>query len=79
MKSLLGRWFGGANAPPETLQLEAPEYVRSGSSVSFRIREHFQSTYGLPVCNWYVYVGVGGILGALSLPTLVLMRLSRKR
>ncbi|HNV75146.1 MAG: hypothetical protein IPK33_29160 [Gemmatimonadetes bacterium] len=34
---------------------------------------------GLPVCNWYVYVGIGGILGALSLPTLVLMRLSRKR
>ena len=34
---------------------------------------------GLPVCNWYVYVGVGGLLGAFSLPVLVLKRLTRKR
>ncbi|MEP7384786.1 MAG: hypothetical protein ABI910_24155 [Gemmatimonadota bacterium] len=34
---------------------------------------------GLPVCNWYVYVGVGGLLGAVSLPLLVLRRLTRKR
>ena len=33
---------------------------------------------GLPVCNWYVYVGIGGILGALSLPTLVLRRLRQR-
>lgn len=34
---------------------------------------------GLPVCNWHVYVGVGGLIGALSLPWLVLNRLGRKR
>lgn len=33
---------------------------------------------GLPVCNWYVYVGIGGVLGALSLPALVLNRLRRR-
>lgn len=37
------------------------------------------SCEGLPVCNWYVYVAVGGLLGALSLPVLVLGRLTRKR
>ena len=34
---------------------------------------------GLPVCNWHLYVGIGGLLGAVSLPTLVLRRLGRKR
>lgn len=34
---------------------------------------------GLPVCNWHLYVGVGGLLGAISLPYLVLRRLTRKR
>ena len=28
-------------------------------------------------CNWYQYAGVGGLLGALSLPTLVLWRLAQ--
>lgn len=37
------------------------------------------SCEGLPVCNWYVYVGVGGLLGAISLPYLVLRRLTRKK
>ena len=32
---------------------------------------------GVPICNWYVYVGWGGLLGALSLPALVLWRLRR--
>ncbi len=34
---------------------------------------------GLPVCNWHLYVGVGGLLGAISLPYLVLRRLTRKK
>lgn len=34
---------------------------------------------GLPLCNWWVYVGIGGLVGAISLPTLVLRRLSGKR
>jgi hypothetical protein len=33
---------------------------------------------GLPVCNWHLYVGVGGLIGALSLPALVLRRLTKK-
>lgn len=37
------------------------------------------SCEGLPVCNWYLYVGIGGVLGAVSLPTLVLRRLTKKR
>lgn len=36
------------------------------------------SCEGLPICNWYVYAGVGALLGALSLPTLVLRRISRR-
>lgn len=31
---------------------------------------------GLPICNWYVYAGVGALLGAVSLPVLVLRRVS---
>jgi len=30
------------------------------------------------VCNWYVYVGIGGLIGALTLPALVLNRLRRR-
>ena len=30
---------------------------------------------GIPSCDWYIYAGVGGLLGALSLPALVLRRL----
>ncbi len=29
----------------------------------------------IPTCNWHVYAGVGALLGALSLPALVLRRL----
>jgi hypothetical protein len=28
----------------------------------------------IPACDWYIYAGVGGLLGALSLPILVLTR-----
>jgi hypothetical protein len=34
---------------------------------------------GLPVCNWYVYAGVGAVIGAITLPVLVLNRLTRGR
>ena len=36
------------------------------------------SCAGLPICNWHVYAAVGALLGALSLPTLVLSRLRRR-
>jgi hypothetical protein len=32
---------------------------------------------GLPACNWWVYAGWGAVIGGLSLPTLVLIRLRR--
>ncbi len=34
---------------------------------------------GLPACNWWVYAGIGAIVGALTLPVLALRRLSRAR
>lgn len=37
------------------------------------------SCEGLPLCDWWVYVGVGGLIGAISLPILVLRRLSGKK
>ena len=33
-------------------------------------------TNGQP-CNWHIYAGVGGLIGAISLPTVVLWRLRR--
>jgi len=29
----------------------------------------------IPTCDWYVYAGIGALLGALTLPLLVLRRL----
>jgi hypothetical protein len=34
---------------------------------------------GLPACNWWVYAGIGAVIGALTLPVLALRRLSRTR
>ncbi len=34
---------------------------------------------GLPACNWWVYAGIGAIVGALTLPVIALTRLSRPR
>ena len=31
---------------------------------------------GLPACNWWVYAGIGAVIGALTLPVLALRRLS---
>jgi hypothetical protein len=33
---------------------------------------------GLPVCDWQVYAGAGALIGAVSLPLLVLTRLRRR-
>ncbi|HJP60828.1 MAG TPA: hypothetical protein VJ865_12550 [Gemmatimonadaceae bacterium] len=32
---------------------------------------------GLPACNWWVYAGIGAVIGALSLPFLALRRLNK--
>jgi hypothetical protein len=37
------------------------------------------SCEGLPICNWYVYAGIGAMVGAISLPILVLRRLKRRQ
>jgi hypothetical protein len=34
---------------------------------------------GLPACNWWVYAGIGAVLGALILPAVVLIRLNQAR
>ncbi|HEV7593787.1 MAG TPA: hypothetical protein VGO33_02235 [Gemmatimonadaceae bacterium] len=34
---------------------------------------------GLPACNWWVYAGIGAVLGALILPVVVLIRLNQAR
>ncbi|MFL5508587.1 MAG: hypothetical protein ACJ79J_03250 [Gemmatimonadaceae bacterium] len=34
---------------------------------------------GLPACNWYVYAGIGALIGALTLPVLALRRLTQTR
>jgi len=31
----------------------------------------------IPACNWYIYAVIGGLFGAISLPTLVLRRLNQ--
>ena len=32
---------------------------------------------GLPACNWWVYAGIGALIGAISLPFVALRRLNR--
>jgi hypothetical protein len=34
---------------------------------------------GLPACNWWVYAGIGAVIGALTLPVLALTRLNQPR
>ena len=34
---------------------------------------------GLPACNWWVYAGMGALIGALTLPVLALRRLTQTR
>ena len=38
-----------------------------------------QPPEGLPACNWWVYAGVGAVLGAVTLPVLALGRLNRRK
>jgi hypothetical protein len=32
---------------------------------------------GLPACNWWVYAGIGAVVGVLTLPVLALRRLAQ--
>ena len=32
---------------------------------------------GLPACDWHLYAGAGGVLGALSLPVIAIQRLMK--
>jgi hypothetical protein len=38
-----------------------------------------QPAEGLPACNWWVYAGIGAVVGAVTLPVLALRRLVRTR
>ena len=33
----------------------------------------------IPSCNWYVWAGIGGVAGAITLPALVLWRLGKPK
>ena len=37
-----------------------------------------QPPEGLPACNWWVYAGIGALIGAITLPVIALRRLNRK-
>ncbi len=37
-----------------------------------------QPPEGLPACNWWVYAGVGALIGAVTLPVLALGRLNSR-
>ena len=37
-----------------------------------------QPPEGLPACNWWMYAGVGALLGAVTLPVLALGRLNSR-
>ena len=32
---------------------------------------------GIPSCNWYIWAGIGGLIGAVTLPALVLWTLGK--
>lgn len=34
---------------------------------------------GLPACDWEVYVGIGGLIGLIMLPTMTILALRRSR
>jgi hypothetical protein len=64
LTTLIGFWSGGMIA---VLLGRLVEAVRGSAACE-----------GLPICNWYIYAGIGAALGAVSLPLLVLRRLRRR-
>ena len=62
--TFIGFWSGGMIA---VLIGKVVEGIRGAPSCD-----------GLPLCNWNVYAAVGAVIGAISLPVLVLMRLRRR-
>jgi len=57
----------------------------SGGMIAVLLAKIVGSAYGckppegLPACNWWVYAGIGAVIGAVTLPAGVLMRLNRRR
>ena len=57
----------------------------SGGMIAVLIAKFVGSTQGckppegLPACNWWVYAGIGAVVGAITLPVIALRRLSRTR
>ena len=60
----IGGWFGGAMVA-----------VLVSKVVAFLTRA--PSCPDVPTCDWHVYALVGALVGVLTLPTVVLMRLRR--
>lgn len=48
-------------------------------SAAVAMATHAPSCPDIPACNWYIYAVIGGAVGAISLPVLVLRRLARPR
>lgn len=40
---------------------------------------HGPACDGIPSCNWYIYALVGGVIGAVTLPVLVLWVLGKPK
>jgi hypothetical protein len=38
---------------------------------------HADACPDIPSCNWYVWAGIGGLIGAVTLPSLVLWKLGK--
>ena len=57
----------------------------SGGMIAVLVAKFVGSTQGckppegLPACNWWVYAGIGAVLGAMTLPLIALARLNRRR
>src|SRR3954467_11459740 len=62
--TFIGFWSGGMIAVLIGKIVEGIRGARAGAA--------------LPLCNWNVYAAVGALIGAVSLPVLVLTRLRRR-
>jgi len=58
-------WIGGLSG--------AMVAVLIGKVVAYAIKA--PTCQGIPTCDWYIYAGVGGLIGCLTLPWLIVSAL----